>query len=80
VACPSTTSCVASGFDATDGLLVTGSGTTWTATEAPLPPDASSSLGLQSVACPSTISCVATGSYIDSSGNQDGLLVTGGPG
>ena len=61
------------------GLLVTGSGTSWTASEAPMPADASASPngGLSSVACPAAASCVATGFYADSSGNLQGLLVTG---
>jgi hypothetical protein len=45
VACPATSACVATGyfFNATGetfGLLVTGSGDTWTAGEAPLPSNA----------------------------------------
>ncbi len=85
VACPSTTSCVAvgsytdsSGKD--QGLLLTGSGTTWTAAEAPLPGNTASNPGayLSAVACPSTISCVAVGGYTDSSSHEQGLLL-GGP-
>jgi hypothetical protein len=85
VACPSTTSCVAagqysdpaSGYE--QGLLVTGSGTTWQATETPLPANAAAkpSVTLYSVTCPSTTSCIATGTYFDSAGNQHGLLLTG---
>jgi hypothetical protein len=85
VSCPSTTSCVAVGqyFDPSSGneqgLLVTGSGTTWQATQAPLPANAAArpSVALYSVACPSSTVCVATGSYNDSSGNEHGLLLTG---
>jgi hypothetical protein len=84
VACPSTTSCVAIG-NYTDssgnsqGLLVTGSGTAWTATEAPLPANAAASPGtyLSAVACPSTTSCVAVGGYTDSSSHEQGLFLTG---
>ncbi len=82
VACPSATSCVAVGAytsssGGAEGLLETLSGTTWTATEAPLPPGASQTAGPVSVACPSVSSCVAVGYYTDSSGNIEGLLLTG---
>jgi hypothetical protein len=85
VACPSASACVAvgqylnpaSGFE--PGLLLAGSGTSWTATEAPLPANAaaSPSISLFSVACPSATSCVAAGGYTDSSGDRQGLLLTG---
>ena len=84
VACPSASSCVAAGLytDSSGGeqeLLVTGSGTSWTAAEAPLPANAAANpgVGLGSVACASVSSCVAAGEYPDSSGNGQGLLVTG---
>ena len=84
VACASASSCVAAGFytDSSgniQGVLVTGSGTSWTAAEAPLPANAAAdpAAGLTSVACPSASSCVAAGFYTDSSGNRQGLLVTG---
>ena len=84
VACPSASSCVAAGFytdssGGQHGLLVTGSGTSWTAAEAPLPANAATDpdAALTSVACPSASSCVAAGAYTDSSGNAQGLLVTG---
>ena len=67
VACPSATSCVAVGYynDSTSPLLATGSGTNWTATEAPLPANAQTGqyAYLESVACPSATSCVAVGGY-----------------
>ena len=84
VACASASSCVAAGFytDSSgniQGVLVTGSGTSWTAAEAPLPANAAAdpAAGLTSVACPSASSCVAAGFYTDSSGNRQGVLVTG---
>ena len=85
MACASASSCVATG-DYTDSsgntqaLLVTGSGTSWTAAEAPLPANAAADPDAffpGSVACASASSCVATGFYTDSSGNIQGLLVTG---
>jgi hypothetical protein len=83
VACPSASSCVAAG-SSTDSsgsnqepLLVTGSGTSWAAAEASLPGGAGSSADLGSVACPSASFCVAVGGYTDSSGNRQGLLVSG---
>jgi len=85
VACPSTSSCAVAGFYkdpslTTQGLLLTGAGTSWTATEAPLPSNASVSNGgeLNEVACLSVTSCVATGSYISSGAvYPEGMLVTG---
>ena len=84
VACPSASSCVAAdsytdSSGGQQGLLVTGSGTSWTAAEASLPANAAASpdVNLNSVACPSASSCVAVGDYNDSSGNMQGLLVTG---
>jgi len=82
---PSGTSCVAAG-DAInptsgmeEGLLETGSSTTWTPWEAPLPANAaaSPSVLLDGVACPSATECVVVGQYNDSSGHTDGLLLTG---
>jgi hypothetical protein len=85
VSCGSATSCVAAGeyYDSTGayhGLLVAGSGTSWTATEAPLPADAGGAypfVGLSSVTCRSATSCVAVGDYTDSSSNLQGLLIKG---
>jgi hypothetical protein len=84
VACASASDCVAAGdyidaSDARDGLLETGSGSSWTAIEAPLPTDANpkARAHIDSVACPSTSSCVAVGYYTDSSGNTQRLLLTG---
>jgi hypothetical protein len=88
VACPSATTCVAIG-DYTDSsgnqqaMLITGSGTSWTATEAPLPPNATawrpqgSGGGLAGLACASVSACVASGDYVDSSGYLQGVILTG---
>lgn len=84
VSCPSDTTCVAvggySGSDGnSDGLLLTGSGTSWTATEAPLPANAATtgdSVTLSAVTCPSASTCVAVGTYVDSSNVKQGLLLT----
>ena len=79
VACPSASSCVTAGsYSDSSGdiqaVLVTGSGTSWTAAEAPLPANAAADryAFLGSVACPSASSCVAAGVYADSSGNGPG--------
>jgi hypothetical protein len=81
VACASGSSCTAVGRYAVPsggGLLLTGSGTSWTASEAPQPPTGpGSSVDLNSVACPSTIVCAVAGDYTDSSGNRQGVLLTG---
>jgi hypothetical protein len=86
VACPSTTMCIATASyrdssDNTQGLLLAGLGTSWTATEAPLPANAATGATtyaeLNSVACYSASTCVATGEYVDSAYNQQGLILTG---
>ncbi len=83
VSCPSASYCVAVGgytdtSSGNDGLLLTWSGGTWTATQAPLPANAISppSVWLNGVSCPSASSCVAVGQYMDTSGDYDGLLLT----
>ncbi len=83
VACPSATSCVAvGGYDDAkgngQGLVLTGSGTSWTALRAPLPSDAGTSpdVSLSSVSCATAASCVAVGSYIDAAGVTRGLLLS----
>jgi hypothetical protein len=88
VACPSTSRCVAVGLygqkpdgQLPDGLVLTGSGPSWIATEAPLPPNAdkgvAGGLSLPAVACPSVSACVAVGTYIDKSGTQQAMVLTG---
>jgi hypothetical protein len=62
------------------GLLLAGSGTSWTPTEAPLPGDMFKGRTglLASVACPSTSQCIAVGHYFATSAYlQEGLIVTG---
>ena len=84
ITCVSATVCAAVGLyvDSSgneQGLIVTGAGRTWTATEAPIPAGAGANpqAWLASVACASVVSCTAVGSYTDSSGSQQGLIVTG---
>lgn len=80
VACPRTTACVAVGSFSADsrGLMVTGSGMSWTATQTPLPSGAAANPAatFRSIACFTALSCVAAGSYTDSSGSSQGMLVT----
>ena len=84
VACPSMSQCVAAGIytgksSNEQGLLLTGPGSLWTATQAPLPANATTSppdAQLEPLACASTSECVAAGKYFSGSG-IDGLLVTG---
>ena len=83
VVCPAVTSCIAVG-DYKDssghqqGLLLSGSGSVWTATQAPMPNDAAANpeATLQSVACPSASRCLAVGNYTDSSGHSQGVVET----
>jgi len=85
VSCPSASQCVAVGYyqdtsGDTQGLLLTWSGSSWTAVEAPLPSNAeqdNESAGVYGVSCPSASQCVAVGEYQDASGNDQGLLLTG---
>lgn len=83
VACPSVTACVAVGSYTdsskhSEGMLVTRHGASWTATKAPVPPDAAAdpTVWLTEIACPSVTVCVAAGSYTNSSGLAQGMLVT----
>ncbi len=83
VACPSSTRCVAVGYytessGGTPGLLLTMTGTSWKAETAPTPADSNSTpnVNLNSVACSSPSWCVAVGTYTDSAGNSQGLLLT----
>jgi hypothetical protein len=83
VACPSATVCVVTGSyrtasGAEQGLVLTGYGATWTAAQAPLPAgDAGPDSWLSAVVCPSITTCTTTGGYLDASGGQQGLLLTG---
>jgi hypothetical protein len=80
VTCPQSSACVAVGeYSATTrGFVVRGSGTSWTATQTPLPAGATASrtATFHSVTCASVSTCIATGSYTDAAGSSQGLLVT----
>lgn len=84
LACPSATACLAVGnySDSSgdyQGLLVTGSGSSWTAAKAPLPADAAADPdpNFLSVACSTPAKCVAVGDYTGSVNNGEPLLLTG---
>jgi hypothetical protein len=92
VACPTTSFCVAVGGykeadipegiddEEDEGLIVTGSGTSWQATEAPLPADAMTAAEGQQVyfdtgvICVSATECYTAGKYKDTSGTYHGVL------
>jgi hypothetical protein len=59
------------------GLIVAGSGVTWTAARAPLPAGAAPrpAASFPDIAC-SGATCVAVGSYTDASGNRRAMLVS----
>jgi Cutinase len=84
LSCPSVDECVAGGMyqDSSggfDGLLLTWSGGSWTAAGVPLPANAATTspdVNVYAVSCASANECVAGGSYVDSSGNTQGLLLT----
>ena len=83
--CPQPGACVAVGqySDSSSnnqlGLIETLSGGSWTATEAPLPSGAATTLQnavLPDLSCWESDSCVAIGGYVDASSNQQGLIET----
>ncbi len=84
VSCASAGDCTAVGWyheisGTIHGLLLSESGGTWsTGIEAPLPANASATLGpdLVSVSCASAGDCTAVGHYYDTSGNEHGLLLS----
>jgi hypothetical protein len=84
VTCPSADSCVATGgYTSSSGrqlpLLVTGHGTSWETTAAPLPAGVASTAdaGLSTIACPTAAACVATGVYTNPSGGYQPFVLTG---
>jgi hypothetical protein len=80
VTCLSDTSCIALGTYAPNAfyaMIDTLNGQGWTSVNAPLPPDASATdqfASLGSLSCPTPTSCVATGSYINASGETEGVI------
>jgi hypothetical protein len=83
VSCASAGNCTAVGIYVdssgnTQALLLTQTSGTWAVAEAPLPANAGPNpdAGLSSVSCASAGNCTAVGSYVDSSGNPQGLLLT----
>jgi uncharacterized repeat protein (TIGR01451 family) len=82
VSCASAGNCTAVGgyLDSSgrQGLLLTQTAGSWAAAEAPLPANAASAqdVFLTSVSCASAGNCTAVDSYLDSSGNTQGLLLT----
>ena len=84
VACGSGSACTAVGKyrhkgGYYSGLIVTGSWSTWTAIEAPLPANAAtpSEAEISSVTCGSGPTCTAVGQYTNAAGPKDGLIVSG---
>jgi hypothetical protein len=83
LSCSSATDCVGGGGYVASvnrpAALLTLTGTTWTATQAPLPADAVTviqSATVGSVSCPSATSCFAGGSYRQAPGGNEGMLLT----
>ena len=81
VSCGSPSYCVAVGgyyTPDTGALILTWTGGSWQATQPPLPGNAedAASASLDGVSCPSASYCVAVGSYTDTSGLGEGLLLT----
>jgi hypothetical protein len=88
VSCASSTVCAAVGSYARsagheDPLVIQRTSGSWSAVSLPLPADAvtaTPSDELAAVACTSDGSCTAVGSYLDTSGGQEALMVTGSSG
>ena len=86
-ASPDGSDCVVTGNydtagDATEGLVITGSGTNWSIAVAPLPlpPDASGTnpeVVAYSLACSSVTLCAVAGQYLDASADAHPLLLDG---
>ncbi|HEX9066104.1 MAG TPA: pentapeptide repeat-containing protein [Streptosporangiaceae bacterium] len=83
VTCPSATLCFAAGsrFGSAGSqhpLVLRWSSGSWSVVGVPLPASAAASpqAGITSMSCPSTTWCVAVGSYLDTSGHEQGLLLT----
>jgi hypothetical protein len=83
VSCPSSTFCAAGGSYFGDlgqvGVLWTWVDGAWSAVEAPLPADASSTApdtGISAMTCPAAGSCVALGNYVSSDGTEYGFVDT----
>lgn len=83
--CPSVGDCVAVGSytdnsGESEGLVLTETDGTWSpGSEVVLPANAATTeqnAGINRLSCPSAGNCGAVGSYIDSSGNRQGLLLT----
>jgi hypothetical protein len=85
VACTTTSACVAIGeyIDTSghlQGVVLAGSGTSWTAEEAPLPEPANAdpNVMLSTLVCPAVSTCTVIGEYTDVSGQSQGLVITRG--
>jgi hypothetical protein len=88
VSCPSAKMCLIAGRyntgngAAAAGLLITGSGKSWKARRAPVPPNTytgtaySSAVTLKAAYCPNTKTCVVAGTYYAKDLYQEGLLLT----
>ncbi len=90
-ACPSTGDCFAAGsyYSGSSSSPVTGKGaiftlssSTWKVIKAPIPTGANiaPNLTLNAIACTASKSCVIGGSYVDSNGNTQGLIISNGGG
>ena len=84
ISCPASGTCIAVGTysDASgnqQGLIETLSGGSWSALTAPLTglsPNSNPEVYLDAIGCPASGTCFAVGTYLDSSGNQQGLIET----
>ena len=82
VACESGNSCVAVGqywnqSNNPELLMLSGFGSSWKVVKISLPDPGIGPSSLRSVTCPSITTCIAVGSYTNSSGVEQGILLTG---
>jgi hypothetical protein len=83
VSCPAVTRCFAGGgSDYADGtstplLMLTWWKNKWTVVQVALPKNAAANpqAGIDAIACPTATRCIAAGSYENSAGDQEGLLL-----
>jgi uncharacterized protein YjbI with pentapeptide repeats len=78
VSCPSTTLCFAAGDSGSGALILRWSAGKWAVVKVPLPSGAATipQVDMGGLSCPTTTHCVAVGSYADTQGREQGLLLT----
>jgi hypothetical protein len=79
VSCPSVTRCFAGGWEnAMQPVMLTWAKSKWSVVTVPLPSGAAANplAEIDGISCPTVSQCIAVGSYEDSAGAQQGVLLT----